>query len=331
MASNIPDFMAGNADGDHHAAAPAPSNQTGAVEQIPLALIDEPAAPHRASIAIDELAALIESIRTDGILAPLVVRRSGPRFEVIAGHRRLLAARTLTLPTAPCIIREDSDEISTHRVRAAENLIRVALSPLEEARICHDLQQSTGWDIDQLAKHLTRTRYWVEQRLALAQLPGELALMVEQGDLPAGHALALATVEDENHRTELASHCARGGATLQVLRGWIDSYRLARSEGLNPPPVMYVADPNTGRHVALYNCPGCQENVPYTQTTLLRICNPCSSAIIEGMPCPPEPAATQTPASFYYSPALVPRTEEATSSPHNSGSSNISDQSTADT
>lgn len=284
MATGIPDNLDRDASAEGASATAGGPGSGGEHRLIPAGLIDEPADPHRVGIDTDELSSLIESIRQEGILQPLVLRPSGSRFEVIAGHRRLLAARYLGLDEIPCIVHPELDDAGAHRARAAENLIRVQLSPMEEAIMVDALRASTNMAVDQLARHLSRSNYWVETRLRLANLPEDLATLVHSGDLSHGHAIALSRVDDPVYRSELTSHAARGGATLPIVQGWVQAWIYSREAGHAPPEINYTQTTQSGSVVVVCECPGCQERVAYTQTTLVRMCLGCAAVILEPNP-----------------------------------------------
>lgn len=284
MATSIPNDLDRHDGAQESGAQASRPGSDGQSRLIPVGLIDEPADPHRVAIDTDELSSLIESIRQDGILQPLVLRPSGSRFEVIAGHRRLLASRYLQLDEIPCIVHEEIDDAGAHRARAAENLIRVQLSPMEEAIMVDALRASTNMAIDELARHLSRSTYWVETRLKLANLPEDLATLVHSGDLSHGHAIALARVEDPLYRSELTSHAARGGATLPIVQGWVQAWLYSKEAGHAPPEINYTQTSETGTTVVMCECPGCQQRVAYNQTTLVRMCLSCAAVVLEPNP-----------------------------------------------
>lgn len=272
------DLQGDDATGPHHAAGADPA-ATAPVTAVPLGLLIEPRDAHRDEIEPSELDALTDSIRTQGVLVPIIVRPVGDRYEIIAGHRRYLASRRLGRYEIPAIIREDCDETETHRIRAAENLMRVQLTPLEESRITTTLRDATGYDVDELAHHLNRSRYWVETRLALGEITPELRELVHLGDLSIGHALLLATVRNPAQRAELTHHAATSGATLAVVRRWVDDYKQAEASGIEAPQIEYERSPETGQIIVYVRCVGCSEPTPYPQTTLIRVCAGCATVI----------------------------------------------------
>ncbi|HEY0129625.1 MAG TPA: ParB/RepB/Spo0J family partition protein, partial [Rubrobacteraceae bacterium] len=136
---------------------------------------------------IKELAA---SIREVGILQPLVVRSTADGFELIAGERRLRAAREAELDRVPVLIRQ-AGENESMELALVENLQREDLNPLETAAAYQALMEGFGLSKEQLANRLGKSRAAVSNTLRLAQLPERIRALLEEGKLTEGHARAL--------------------------------------------------------------------------------------------------------------------------------------------
>lgn len=160
-----------------------------AVDRIE-AMVDQP----RQHFDEDSLAELTESIRRTGIIQPLVVRRSGDGFSLIAGERRLRAARAAGLRTVPVVVREDVDT-NVFELALIENIQRQDLNALEEARAYERLLYESGFTQDQLADRVGKSRSAISNAMRLLKLPPAIASMVADGSLSAGHARAILAVE----------------------------------------------------------------------------------------------------------------------------------------
>jgi ParB family chromosome partitioning protein len=150
---------------------------------------------------IDELAA---SIRQKGLLQPLLVRRAGAGYELIAGERRFRAAQRAGLEAVPVAIREADDRESLE-LALIENLQRENLNPMEEARAYKRLGDDFGLKQEEIARRVGKNRSTVANSLRLLQLPGEVQRQIEQGALSAGHArsiLALASVAEQKRTAQ---------------------------------------------------------------------------------------------------------------------------------
>lgn len=149
---------------------------------------------------IQELAA---SIREVGILQPLVVRATEEGFELIAGERRLRAAREADLERIPVLIRE-AHEGESMELALVENLQREDLNPLETAAAYQALMESFGLSRDHLAERLGKSRAAITNTLRLMQLPESIRSLLTEGRLSEGHARTLLPLEDEARMLELA-------------------------------------------------------------------------------------------------------------------------------
>jgi ParB family transcriptional regulator, chromosome partitioning protein len=146
---------------------PASIHDSGALSLVALDLIDEPAEAVRATFDEVQLAELATSIADMGLIQPIIVKRAGERFEVIAGHRRLVACRIAGLSPVPCLVREPG-AVDPNAVKVAENYYREPVNPAEEAAFLqHLLETKCGGDTDNLAALIKHSRSYVEDRLML--------------------------------------------------------------------------------------------------------------------------------------------------------------------
>jgi ParB family chromosome partitioning protein len=220
-------------------------------EEIPLERLMDPAAPVRARIeseGIDELAASILQV---GLLQPIRVRPSGDAFEVIHGHRRLIACRRVSLKAVPCIVCRDDEGPELVAQRLHENLFRRDMTPVEEAVVYAELFESLQ-DVDKVAAMAHVSRAVVERRLAI--LSGD----EEVRDALHDQKISLAVAEILNNLKEPAKihyllECAiRDGASAEKVRMWVKDYSgidLKQSDPNNPPANLdpageAVPDPN---------------------------------------------------------------------------------------
>ncbi len=157
----------------------------------------------RKSFKAEDLAELTDSIKQNGILQPLLVRRKGSVYEIVAGERRYQAARAAGLTEVPVVIREISDE-DVFKLALIENLQRSDLTPLEEARGYRQLIKEKGLTQEELAKILSKSRSAITNTIRLLDLPREVQDLVEEGSLSAGHARAILAVPSEEGRIKLA-------------------------------------------------------------------------------------------------------------------------------
>ena len=156
----------------------------------------------------EDLAELTDSIKQNGVLQPLLVRKSGTGYEIVAGERRYQAAKAAGLSEVPVIIRDISDD-DVFKLALIENLQRSDLTPLEEARGYRQLIKEKGLTQEELAKALSKSRSAITNTLRLLDLPSEVQSYVEDGELTAGHARAILAVPSVEGRIALAEKVVR--------------------------------------------------------------------------------------------------------------------------
>ena len=147
---------------------------------------------HFNAAALEELA---QSMRAGGVVQPVVVRPMGDRYELVAGERRLRAARLAGLAQIPSIVRVLSDEQALE-LSLVENIQREELSPLEQGRAFERLSSDFALTQEEIARRTGKDRTTVANLMRLLRLPQEVHALMEEGKLTAGHARALLRLED---------------------------------------------------------------------------------------------------------------------------------------
>ena len=182
------------------------------VQEIPLGDIDPNTDQPRRSFPEEAMAQLAASVKEQGVLQPLlVVEQPGGRYRIVAGERRWRAARQAGLSTVPCIVR-DMDMIRQMEVSLIENLQREDLNPMEEAAAIRALMQQCGYTQEAVATRLSKSRPAIANLLRLLTLPKEVAQMVRDGLLSAGHARVLAGLDREEDKLAAAGAAGRRAA-----------------------------------------------------------------------------------------------------------------------
>ena len=174
------------------------------LREIPLDLIQPNARQPRRTFDQARLAELAESIRTRGVLQPVVVRPlAGGSFELVAGERRLRAAQMVELDRIPALVR-DTDDWERLDVALAENMARVDLNAIEEARACAMLVDDLGLTKQEVGRRVGRSRAAISNLIRLLELPEEALELIERGELSEGHGRALLLCKDHAARRSLA-------------------------------------------------------------------------------------------------------------------------------
>ena len=201
------------------------------VQEIPVGDIDPNTEQPRRSFPEEAMTQLSASVKEQGILQPLlVVEQPGGRYRIVAGERRWRAARQAGLATVPCMVR-DMDMIRQMEVSLIENLQREDLNPMEEAAAIRALMQQCGYTQETVAARLSKSRPVIANLLRLLTLPKEVAQMVREGQLSAGHARVLAGLDREEDKIVLARETLAKGYSVRQLEQLAALRREAESHG----------------------------------------------------------------------------------------------------
>lgn len=195
----------------------------------------------------DALAELSASLREVGFLQPIVVRRSGEGFELVAGERRLRAAAEAGFTAVPALVRDTPDD-ALLRDALLENLHRVQLNALEEAAAYQQLLEDFGCTQEELANRLGKSRPAVTNSLRLLRLPATVQRRVAAGVLSAGHARALVALDSPDQAEVLANRVVVEGMSVRALEEAIalgesdDPSQRRKRRSPRPSPHAHVAD-----------------------------------------------------------------------------------------
>jgi ParB family chromosome partitioning protein len=175
-------------------------------------------------------AGLADSIRTEGVIQPVVLRpRAEGGYELIAGERRWRAAREAGVKALPAVIRV-ADDRDTLLLGLVENVARENLSPIEEARAYAVLMDEFELSLGDLTERVGRSKPAISNKLRLLDLPDDVLAMVERGELSEGHARAVLAVPDQVGRRKLARKIVAQGMSVRAAE------RAARWSGARTKP-----------------------------------------------------------------------------------------------
>ena len=213
----------------------------GSFRSLPVDVIRRGKHQPRRIVEESTLEELAHSVRTRGIVQPIVVRPAGPgSFEIVAGERRWRAAQMAGLDEVPAVVRECSDREAA-AVALIENIQREDLNPIEEAQGYRTLADEFGLTHQELADAVGRSRSAVSNALRLLDLNDDVRALVEQGDLDMGHARALLSLSGAV-QSETAAEVVRRGLSAR------ETEKLVRLKTKGEaPPVRTTRDPNVIR------------------------------------------------------------------------------------
>ncbi len=171
--------------------------------------------------SIEELA---QSIKEKGVIQPLLVRRRGDNYELIAGERRLRAANSLGLKEIPIIVRNVTDQDSLE-LALIENIQREGLNPIEEAHAYQHLLDKFNVTQEKISEVLGKARVTITNTLRLLKLPHEIQEEMKKGRISFAHGRALLEIEDANHQRRLAQDIIAKGLSVRELESLIKTSR----------------------------------------------------------------------------------------------------------
>lgn len=250
----------------------------GALQDLPLNLVDEPIAASREKIDAEKIGTLADDISVNGLLQPVGVR--GPndagRYEIVWGHRRLLAIRSLRWShiTAKVYTPDYDPDVA----RIAENLQREELTPIEEGRECAKFI-SKGHTRGQVARLFRRSAAWVDGRLDLLALPDDVQTALQDSKISAGVARVLGQVEHEGYRRSLIREAINVGASVNVAEVWLAHFRQdGQRLAANLTTIEQLAGERENFKIKI-ECQGCHDETDYDKTQQMRLCVECWNTI----------------------------------------------------
>jgi len=206
-----------------------PPKESGAVKhdevlQIPLEQVRPSPFQPRVDFDNQSMEELTQSIKEKGVIQPVLVRRSGDYYELIAGERRFRAANLLNLKEIPAIVK-DVDDRDSLEIALIENIQRQSLNPIEEAHAYQFLIEKFQVTHEKISEVLGKARASVTNTLRLLNLPAEIQGEIKKGRIAFAHGRALLEVEDLNQQRRLAAEIISKELSVRELENLIKSQR----------------------------------------------------------------------------------------------------------
>jgi ParB family chromosome partitioning protein len=204
--------------------SPTPAPELGErIQQVPIAeIVPSPQQP-RTVFKNDQLAELVDSVRQNGIIQPLIVRQRNGKFELIAGERRWRAAKEVGLADAPVIVREASDQ-QVLELALIENLQRADLNPIEEAAAFAKLAREFKLKQEEIASKVGKSRAAIANSMRLLELHEQVQAWVAQNRISVGHAKVLLGVKAADEQLLLAEAVLRHHHTVRETERLVASH-----------------------------------------------------------------------------------------------------------
>ena len=187
------------------------------------------------------LESLAESIRSHGVVQPLLVRRRDNGFELVAGERRWRAAKLAGLTRVPVVVKDVPDD-SLLEIALIENIQREDLNAIEEAQAYKKLIETVGLTQDALAARVGRDRSYITNYLRLLRLPEDLQQLVKEGRLSTGHARTILGLSHPDQQRRLARQIIDAGLSVRATEQLV--HRMLEEKPAKNSPLPRVMDPN---------------------------------------------------------------------------------------
>lgn len=211
---------------------------------LPLTMIKPNKNQPRQSFEAEPMKELADSIKQNGVLQPIMVRKVASGYEIVAGERRYQAAKVAGLKEIPVLIRDVSDE-DVFKLALIENLQRSDLNPIEEALGFKTLIEQNNLTQEALAKVVSKSRPTIANALRLLDLPEEVQTLMSEGKLTAGHARAILAVAGEEGRIRLAKKVAEENLSVRQTESLAPLY-----SGNNSVPAKREPQPKSFKRAA---------------------------------------------------------------------------------
>lgn len=250
------------------------------ISNLLMDLVVRPKKGQRISIDADIIRELAESIKEKGLLQPILVRKDGEKYEIVAGDRRYLAHEMLGLKKIKAIVRE-MDEKECFTLRSIENLQREDLSPVEEGFIYKEMRDAYKMSIRGISKSLGISESKVIEKLKVIEMPEAVTKAIHEGRLSARAAVVLFRIEDENTRNMYLQSAIDNGINVRTAELWYNDFQKVTSrQGLSARRLREIDHQNLKKkHYGA--CDICEEAVESQDLKALVICRECLRVISE--------------------------------------------------
>lgn len=229
------------------------------------------------------IAALAASIRRIGIINPLLVVAYGDGLHLLAGHRRLVAAKLAGKDRVPCIVRRPEGAVDSE-ITFAENFFRRDLSPVELACAISDSLEKEKMTVSEIAAGLNRSETWVARMLAITFWPKDVQEAIHNERLSVSAASNLACVTDDNYRTFLVRNAVEQGATARTTASWLQAWRAMQpaEEAITLEPAEAISA--VAPMIPQAPCLCCGEIFPVDRMSHVPMCGECIKMIRQVTP-----------------------------------------------
>ena len=245
---------------------------------ISLDLVDDPAQPIRSDLSPESVEDLVISIRQVGIIEPLVVKPRGDRFEVIAGHRRLVAAGLADLAEVPCYILNVDDE-QVEFMKIHENMYRAEIRPSDQAEHFLYLIKRFKLSPAKIAQLIHKSPAYVTDRLNIANYPQELREALDKGEITFSVAREFYRLKNKEKVVEYIGYAVKNGLTPGLAKRWVDEHLESLEPRVIPPTTNDDSPAATPQIESVSTCVYCTKPVKLAEAQIAYFHPDCFTAV----------------------------------------------------
>ena len=194
------------------------------LKDIDTDLIDDPATDIRGNLENQKLEELAQSIKNVGLINPITIKKANKRYEVVTGHRRLIACRIAGIHRITAKV-TNLPKQKLDVMKIDENVFREDVSPVAMAKYIHRIMKQRELTTREISDYLGKTQQWVNTMLRILDLDQDTKVAVDQGELKYTSALELAKIKEPETREALTQAAIRGGAHTRVVKQWVQDYK----------------------------------------------------------------------------------------------------------
>lgn len=249
------------------------------VQEIEVEKIIVPQGTIRQDMDDVEFANLVTSIKERGLLQPLVVRKVGDNYELIAGLRRYLAIRELDWEKVPAVIYDKGEE-DADIAMWEENIVRENITALDEGYYFKRLMQKYGYSARDIAKKINKSIDYVNERIALTETDSYTQKAIQERVINFSQAKLLSRVEDVALRRGLLEQTIKEQLTVEQLRNLIDTYTQPQQQKVTQIIRENIVETNNKPHTSYYVCPICEQEKEQFDSIFLQLCPSCYAELM---------------------------------------------------
>lgn len=250
------------------------------IQRIAVDDINEPSIAMRANIDKPQLTELIDSIAMHGLISPIILKQSGEKYEIVAGHRRYLAVKYLHWSTIPAIITSDENK-KLFMIRYEENAKRQDVSIIDEALYLAEIQEELHITQTELAQMIGRSNSYVSERLEVNNYPPEIVAALKDGDINFSVAREFAKITDEHVRRNFLKYAIISGINPETARKWRKQWQEDKEEPYLSPDQEEQDGTRTQANDAVFVMPCfmCQTEHPIRELKPHYLCPDCAEQV----------------------------------------------------